>query len=296
MFQLLGLLVVVAVIIGALIFSGSPAIMEALPFEIALIGGAAIGTLLIGNSPRVAGEAVKGMWKAITGPKWTRDDYTDLLTGMNELIRRARRGGIVSIEADIEEPHASPIFQNRPRLLSDDAARDLITDSFRLLSLNPGGKSPLQAHLSDAMSTIANARHRAVTALNTLADALPALGIVAAVLGIIKTMGVIDQSPEVLGPMIATALLGTFLGVFLAYGLVGPLAARFGEVIDEEMRYLDTICTLLTAYDDGHPPATAIELARSGLPPHLRPGLDALDTSMSTVQSLPRPATARRSA
>ncbi|MGB3624778.1 MAG: MotA/TolQ/ExbB proton channel family protein, partial [Henriciella sp.] len=162
--------------------------------------------------------------------------------------------------------------------------------------LNPGGKSPLQGHLSDAMSTTANARHRAVSALNTLADALPALGIVAAVLGIIKTMGVIDQSPEVLGPMIATALLGTFLGVFLAYGLVGPLASRFGQVIDEEMLYLETICTLLTAYDEGHPPATAIELARSGLPIHLRPGLEALDAAISNVATLPRRSTMRRSA
>ncbi|MGB3625120.1 MAG: motility-associated protein, partial [Henriciella sp.] len=123
MFQLLGLLTVVAIIIGALIFSGSPAIMQALPFEIALIGGAAVGTLLVGNSPRVAGEAVRGLWKAVTGPKWSKDDYADLLTGMNELIRRARRGGIVSIEADIEEPEASPVFQNRPRLLADEAAR-----------------------------------------------------------------------------------------------------------------------------------------------------------------------------
>ncbi|MEM5515604.1 motility-associated protein [Henriciella sp. AS95] len=288
MFQLLGLLTVITVIVGALIFSGSPAIMQALPFELALIGGAAIGTLLVGNSPRVARDAAAGLGKAVTGAKWKQSDYADLLTGMNDLIRRARRGGIVAIEADIEAPESSPVFINRPRLLADLDARSLITDSFRLLALNPGGKSPLQTHLDDAMGSIADTRHRAVNALNSLADALPALGIVAAVLGIIKTMGVIDQSPEVLGPMIATALLGTFLGVFLAYGLVGPLAARFGQVIDEEMRYLETIRTLLTAYDDGLAPATAIELARSGLPAHLRPSIETLDASMGTVESLPQ--------
>ncbi|GGB71441.1 motility-associated protein [Henriciella pelagia] len=287
MFQLFGLVTVIAVITGALIFSGSPAILEALPFEVALIGGAAIGTLLVGNSPRVARDAAIGLGKAVTGPKWKQTDYADLLTGMNELIRRARRGGIVSIEADIEAPESSPVFLNRPNLLADEDARNLITDSFRLLALNPGGKSPLQAHLDDAIGTIADTRHKAVTALNSLADALPALGIVAAVLGIIKTMSMIDQSPEVLGPMIATALLGTFLGVFLAYGLVGPLAARFGQVIDEEMRYLETIRTLLMAYDDGLAPATAVELARSSLPTHLRPTIETLDASMAKVESLP---------
>lgn len=294
MSQFLGFLTVFALIVGALIFSGSPAIIEALPFELALIGGAAIGTLLIGNSPRVAGEAARGFLRAITGPKWTKDDYVDLMSAMNELMRRARRG-IVAIEADIESPENSPVFINRPRLMADETARSLITDSFRLLSLNPGGKSPIDAHLDDAIATAAQERHRAVNALNTLADALPALGIVAAVLGIIRTMGVIDQSPEVLGPMIATALMGTFLGVFLAYGLVGPMAARFGQVVDEEMHYLQSIRTMMAAYASGIPPATAMELARAGLPAHLRPGLEALDASTGKVESLPA-SPARRTA
>ncbi len=287
MTQILGLLVVFIVIIGALIFSGSPAIAEALPFELALIGGAAIGTLLIGNSPQVARDAVRGLGKALTGAKWVKQDYSDLLTGMHELMRRARRGGIIAIEADIEAPETSPVFLNRPRLLADEPARNLIADSFRLMSLNPGGKSPVETHLQDAIAATANGRHRAVTALNTLADALPALGIVAAVLGIIKTMSMVDQSPEVLGPMIATALLGTFLGVFLAYGLVGPMAARFGQIVDEEMQYLETIRTMVSAYDSGIAPATAVELGRASLPVHLRPTLEELDTALATVATLP---------
>lgn len=293
MTQILGLLVVFIVIIGALIFSGSRAIAEALPFELALIGGAAIGTLLIGNSPRVAGAAVRGLGKAMSGAKWNRQDYVDLLTGLHDLLRRARRGGIVAIEADIEAPETSAVFQNRPRLLADEDARDLICDSFRLMALNPGGKSPIGAHLQDAIATTAAGRHRAVTALNTLADALPALGIVAAVLGIIKTMSMVDQSPEVLGPMIATALLGTFLGVFLAYGLIGPMAARFGQIVDEEMQYVETIRTLISAYDSGLAPATAVELGRASLPVHLRPTLEDLDASLATVESMPARPSAR---
>ncbi|WP_300377320.1 motility-associated protein [Henriciella sp.] len=288
MTQIIGLLTVFIVVVGALAFSGSPAIAEALPVELGLIGGAAAGTLLIGNSPKIAGAAVKGIGQAMRGPKWTRQDYSDLLTGMHDLMRRARRGGFVAIEADIEEPLASPVFANRPKLTADEPAVSMITSSFRLLSLNPGGPSPIQAHLRDSISTVAENRHRAVAALNTLADTLPALGIVAAVLGIIKTMSAIDQSPDVIGPMIAAALLGTFLGVFLAYGLVGPIAARFGQVVDEEMQYMETIGTLISAHDSGMAPLTALEMARARLPVHLRPSLEEIDASISTVESLPR--------
>jgi chemotaxis protein MotA len=287
MFQFIGLVVVIVVVAGALLFTGSPALFAALPFELALIGGAALGTLIIGNSPRIAAQAAGGFVKTLKGSKWKRDDYQDLLTGLHDLMRRARRGGVVAIEADIEEPASSPVFQNRPRLLADETATAMITDSFRLHALNPGGKSPVPAHLEDAIGTAAEQRHRAVSALNSLADALPALGIVAAVLGIIKTMSQIDQSPDVLGPMIATALLGTFLGVFLAYGIVGPVAARFGQIVDEEMRYLQTIRTLLCAWHDGVAPATAVELARASLPPEVRPSVEDIDRSLTTVETLP---------
>ncbi|WP_018148726.1 motility-associated protein [Henriciella marina] len=287
MFQLIGLVMVVVLIAGALAFTGSPALFSALPFELALIGGAGVGTLVIGNSPRVAGDALAGIPKAMRGAKWKREDYSDLLSGLNDLMSRARRGGMIAIEADIETPETSGLFTSRPRLLADRAATSLITDSLRLHALNPGGKSPVAAHLEDAVASAAQTRHRAVGALNSLADALPALGIVAAVLGIIKTMSQIDQSPDVLGPMIATALLGTFLGVFLAYGLVGPLAARFGQVVDEEMQYLETIKTVITAWHEGIAPATAVELARAGLPVHLRPSVEDIDGTQANVEPFP---------
>ena len=287
MTQILGLIAVFIIIVGALAFSGSPAIVEALPFELALICGAAIATLMIGNSPQIAKAAAGGILKSVSGPKWKREDYADLLTGLHDLMKRARRGGAVAIEADIEEPASSPVFTNRPRLLADESALSMIVTSFRLMSLNPGGRSPVEAHLRDSIGTAAESRHRAVSALNTLADTLPALGIVAAVLGIIKTMSAIDQSPDVIGPMIAAALLGTFLGVFLAYGIVGPIAARFGQIVDEEMQYLETIRTMIAAYDSGTAPMTAVELARARLPVHLRPTVETIDASLSTIESLP---------
>lgn len=287
MIQLIGFLTVFIVIIGALAFSGSPAILEALPFELAFILLAAAGTLMIGNAPRVARSAVAGFAKAVTGAKWGRQDYCDLLGALNELMRRSRRGGAVAIEADIEEPQSAPVFMTRPRLLADETAMSMIVTSFRLMALNPGGASAVGSHLQDSLNTAAEERHKAVSALNTLADTLPALGIVAAVLGIIKTMSAIDQSPEIIGPMIAAALLGTFLGVFLAYGLVSPLAARFSQIVDEEMHYLETIRTLVAAFDRGVAPMTAVELARARLPVHLRPSVEAVDASLSTIESLP---------
>ncbi len=281
MIQIIGFFIVLAVVFGGLMVSGGPAIMSALPFELALIGGAAFGTLLIGNAPSVVRGALGGFGVSIRGPKWKTADYTAMLETLHELTRRARRGGIIAIEADIEDPAASELFQSNPRLLADGDATELICDSFRLMALDPSAQTSADMRIGDAIAGIVETRQRAVSALHTLADALPALGIVAAVLGIIKTMGVIDQSPAILGAMIAAALLGTFLGVFLAYGLVGPVATRFGQVIEEEAIYLDTIRSVVGGYAEGLAPRTAVELARAALPPHIRPEISALDQALS---------------
>ena len=284
MIQLLGFVIVLVVISGALLVSGGPAVFAALPFELALIGGAALGTVLIGNSPAVAVAPLKGAGQSLRGAKWRREDYAGLLTLMHELLRRARRGGIIAIEQDIEAPHTSPLFSAQPKLQSDPHACGLICDSFRLIALDPAMRAQTATYLQDTVGEHIETRQRAVNALQTLADALPALGIVAAVLGIIKTMAMIDQSTAVLGEMIAAALLGTFLGVFLAYGLVGPIANRFGQIIEEEAIYLDTIARIITAYTQDTAPRTAIELARASLPLHLRPDMSAIDESLKVIR------------
>ncbi|MBR9834694.1 MAG: chemotaxis protein MotA [Alphaproteobacteria bacterium] len=264
MIQIAGFFIVLAVVFGGLLISGGPAIMSALPFELALICGAAFGTLLIGNSPRTVGQALGGFAAAIRGARWQRDDYTNLLQTLHDLT--------------------SDLFAANPRLLRDDDATQMICDSFRLMALDPSAMAQADARLHDTVASLVEARQRAVSALHTLADALPALGIVAAVLGIIKTMGVIDQSPAILGAMIAAALLGTFLGVFLAYGLVGPIANRFGQVVEEEALYLDTIRTVLAGFAEGLAPRTAVELARSALPAELRPDIGALDNALMVTR------------
>ena len=284
MIQLIGFAIVMIIVSGALMMSGGPAILSALPFELALIGGAAIGTVMIGNSTPVAKAAFSGFGQTLRGAKWSRDDYSGLLTLMHELLRRAQRGGIVAIEADIESPQDSALFETQPKLRDDPRALGLICDSFRLIALDPGMRSQTATYLQDTVGEIVEERQRAVTALQTLADALPALGIVAAVLGIIKTMAMIEQSTAVLGEMIAAALLGTFLGVFLAYGLVGPIANRFGQIVEEEAVFLDTIARIITGYTQDMAPRTIIEMARASLPAHIRPEITQLDESLKIVR------------
>ena len=284
MIQLLGFTLVLVIISGALLISGGPAVFAALPFELALIGGAAIGTVMIGNATPVAKAAFFGFGRALRGAKWSAADYAGLLTLMHELIRRAQRGGIVAIESDIESPDESELFASLPRLQQDPQAVGLICDSFRLIALDPAMRAQSVPFLQDTVAEMVEEKQRAVGALQTLADALPALGIVAAVLGIIKTMAMIDQSTAVLGEMIAAALLGTFLGVFLAYGLVGPMANRFGQIVEEEAIYLDTIARIITAYTQDTAPRTAIEMARASLPVSLRPDIRDIDARLKIVR------------
>lgn len=285
--QLIGLILVVALIFGGLALTGGHAAMQALPFEMVLIGGAAFGTLLIGNSLATVRGALAGFRAAFMGAKWNGNDYRDLLVLLSGLMTRARRGGIVSIEDDIEDPSASAAFRAAPRISTDSATQALICDAFRLMALDLSDSERSKEHMARAIDSYVETRMRAVAALHTVADALPALGIVAAVLGIIRTMGAIDQSPAILGAMIGSALLGTFLGVFLAYGIVGPVAARFGQIVEEEAGFLETVRTVLGAYSDGLSPAVAVEMGRAVIPASLQPTPEALDHAVSAARFKP---------
>jgi len=250
--------------------------MAALPFELFLIGGAAFGILIISNAPAVAAEALSGFWRVIAGPKWKQHDYVSLLVLLHDLTRRARRGGLVAIEKDIETPGETAAFQQAPRILETEPVRDLICDTFRLMALDLADPRRAEAAMEQRIEAHTDARLRAVSALHMVADALPALGIVAAVIGIIRAMGVIDQSPTVIGGMIAAALLGTFLGVFLAYGVVGPVATRFGQIVEEEEAFMNVSGVILSAYAAGMSPLASVELGRAAIPTELRPDPDSL--------------------
>ena len=284
MIQIAGLVLILVLIIGGMVLSGGPAILSALPFELTLILGAGAATVLIGNSRSAAIGAFRGFLIAVRGPRWRRQDYAELLVTLHELMRKARRGGLVAIEHDIENPQTSEVLKKNPSLLSDPQATGFLCDGLRLLAMDPAATTRLRPQLEEQVGAIVEERQRASAALHTLADALPALGIVAAVLGIIKTMGFIDSEPAVLGEMIAAALLGTFLGVFLSYGIVGPVAARLTQIIDEEALYLDTIQMLVSGHAEGLAPRTNIELARNRLPQNLRPAIIDIDNGLSKAR------------
>ena len=283
MIQVIGIFALIILVFGTLLSVGGGA-MAALPFELFLICGAAFGILIISNAPSVAAEALSGFWRVIAGPKWKRNDYVSLLVLLHNLTRRARQGGLVAIETDIEAPETTASFKNAPRILEDQSARDLICDTFRLMALDLSDSSRAEAAMEQRIEAHTDTRFRAVSALHMIADALPALGIVAAVIGIIRAMGVIDQSPTVIGSMIAAALLGTFLGVFLAYGVVGPVATRFGQIVEEEEAFLKVSGVVLSAYAAGMSPLAAIELGRTAAPSDLRPEPDSIMHAIQTAR------------
>ncbi len=270
MTQLAGLLLLAAIIVGALAATGAEPVLAALPFELALIGGSALATLLIANSRVIVVSALAGIWQALRGSRWTRAAHRDLLAVLVALLARLRRDGPVALERELERPGDAPLFRSAPTLLADGRVLRFLTEVARSYTL-PGGTRMAGEQVNTLRRRLVGERLRAAQALHTVADALPALGIVAAVLGIIKTMGAIDQPNDVIGAMIATALLGTFLGVFLSYGLVGPLAARFGQVIEEDALALDVIAAAFEAHAQGLSPSLAADAACTPLPPALRP-------------------------
>jgi chemotaxis protein MotA len=269
MFQLVGIVVLIAMVFGGFAITGGNLgpVMHALPHEMLIIGGAAIGALIIGNSMKELKALGGGMGKVFKGPQFKRQDYLDCIFLVIKLMKMLRVDGPVALEPHVEDPASSPIFQEYPRLMKDSTLIHLITDSLRLVVVSSGTLDPHA--VEEVMDNgIKNHHHHALKPAETLqglGDALPALGIVAAVLGVVKTMGSIDQPPAVLGGMIGSALVGTFLGVLLAYGLVGPFANRAKQVIESDAAIYHTVKQIIVASLHGHPIPLVIEAARSGV-------------------------------
>src|SRR5689334_183325 len=231
MFQIIGLVLLFALVFGSYIITGGNmgVIMHALPHEMMCIGGAAVASFLIGNSVTVIKATGGGLGKAFAGSKWKASDYRDLLSLLFLLTKTMKSKGVIALEGHIENPHESTIFSRYPRIGKDHFATDFICDTLRMMTMNL--EDPHQ--VEDAMEKQLEKHHHEALApahaLQQMADGLPGMGIVAAVLGVIKTMASITEPPELLGGMIGGALVGTFLSVFLSYGLVGPMATRLKE-------------------------------------------------------------------
>ncbi|ARO15419.1 flagellar motor protein MotA [Ketogulonicigenium robustum] len=278
MFGLVGIAVVFVMVFGGYLLSGGKMgiVLHALPFELMIIFGAAIGAFLLANGLGTVKATLKVLPRVFKGPKWRGDDYRDLLVLLFELIRLARANP-VALEEHIESPESSAIFARYPRIVADHEAISLICDTLRAAGMNYDDPMQVEEVLEKRLEASRHHAMQPVHALQTMADGLPALGIVAAVLGVIKTMSSIDQPPAVLGKMIGGALVGTFLGVFLAYGFVGPMAARLQAVCEEDAHFYQLIREVLVANLYQHAPPLCIEVGRQNTPENLRPGFADLE-------------------
>ena len=269
MFAGIGVVVLLVMVFGGFIITGGDIgpVLHALPHEMMIIGGAAIGALIIGNSGADLKALLGGVKKVFSGPKYKKQDFLDCIFLVSRLMKTLRVEGPVALEPHIEDPKASAIFAEYPRLVADQTLIHLICDTLRLVVVSSGTLDPhaVEDVMDNSLKTQHHEAIRPADNLQGLADALPALGIVAAVLGVVKTMGSIDKPPEILGAMIGSALVGTFLGVLLAYGLVNPFANRCRSVIETDGAIYHVVKQIIIASLHGHPQPLVIEAARSSL-------------------------------
>ena len=285
MVGIIGIVTIFVMVFGGYLAAGGKMgiILKSLPFEMTMILGAAVGAFLISNSIAEVKHTFKDLGKVFKGPRWAHDDYRDLLCLLFELIRVARQNP-VDIEEHIENPEASSIFSRYPKILLDAEATALICDTMRSASMNYDDPHQVEEVLEKRIDANLHHAMHSSHALQTVADGLPALGIVAAVLGVIKTMASIDQPPEILGKLIGGALVGTFLGVFLAYGLVGPFAAKVKAVVEEDSHFYQLIREVLVANLHNHPTNICIEVGRQNTPSHCRPSYSALEDALKSTK------------
>ena len=285
MIGIIGIVVIFVMVFGGYIAAGGKIgiILHALPFEMMMIGGAAAGSFLLANSGSTVKHTLRDIGKVFKGPGWKPQDYRDLLCLLFELIRIARANPVV-LEEHIEQPHESALFGRYPRILADHEAIDIICDTLRAGTMNYDDPHQVEEVLDKRIEAHRHHALHSSHALQTVADALPALGIVAAVLGVIKTMASIDQPPEILGKMIGGALVGTFLGVFLAYGFFGPFASRVKAVCEEDGNFYTLIREVLVANLHNHAPNICIEVGRQNTPHHLRPSFSDIETALRALK------------
>ena len=284
MFAIIGIVVMLVMVFGGFALTGGALgpVMHAVPHEMLIIGGAALGAIIAGNSLHEIKAIGGGLAKVFKGPKHSKQDHVDAIILTTRLMRILRSEGPVALEVHVQDPGSSPLFSEFPKLLANKPLMDLICDTLMLIVVSSGN---LETHaveevMDNAMKTHFNEMHEPQHALQGLADALPALGIVAAVLGVVKTMGSIDKPPEVLGGMIGSALVGTFLGVLLAYGIVGPLASRLKQIVEQDEQVFHAVKQVIISSLHGWPQPLVVESARSGLGHNFRPGLTELLDSL----------------
>lgn len=289
-----GFLIILACVFGSFIMAGGKMdiILHALPHELMAIGGAAIGAFIVSNSMSTVKKAGGGLMRSFKGGKWKAQDYKDLLTMMFGILSTFKKSGATALEPHLDNPEESELFKPYPRLLKDHHLIEFTCDYLRMMTVNFEDPHQLDAAMDADIEKHHHEEAHPQHALQIMADGLPAIGIVAAVLGVIKTMGSIDQPTEILGAMIGGALVGTFLGVLLSYCVVGPLASKLLETIEEDSKPFFIVKTAIVAYAQNQPVQVAIEIARRMTPSAHAPTFQQLETALDEAKNGLNPATA----
>ncbi|WKB54490.1 flagellar motor stator protein MotA [Eleftheria terrae] len=279
MFVIIGYVVALGCIFGGFIIHGGniSVILHALPTEMMVIGGGAAGAFIVNNQPKVLKATLGSIPKLLKGSKYTKARYMELMALLYEILQKARKEGLMSIEKDVDAPHESPLFKKYPTVGSDHHVVEFITDYLRMMVSGNLNAHEIESLMDSEIDTHHHEAHGTAAALTRLAGGLPAFGIVAAVLGVVNTMGSVGQPPPVLGGMIGSALVGTFLGILLAYGFVEPLAGLLEQKNDEGTKELQCIKTTLLASMQGYAPQVAVEFGRKVLYSTERPSFAELE-------------------
>ena len=288
MFQIIGIVLLFALVFGSYIMSGGKmdVIIEAAPHELMAIGGAGVAAFLISNSVSTIKATGGAFGRIFGGVKWNANDYRDLLSVLFLLTKTMKSKGVIALESHIEKPHDSSIFSRYPKIMKDHFAVDFIADTLRMMTMNLEDPHQVEDAMEKQLEKHHREAHGPAHALTNLADGLPALGIVAAVLGVIKTMGSINEPPAILGGMIGGALVGTFLGVFLAYGLVGPMATRLAGILDEDAAFYKIIQSVLVAHLHGNAAQISVEIGRGNVPSGAQPSFLELEEALNQIPAV----------
>jgi len=295
MFSIIGILVVIAAIMGGYLMEHGSIKVLLQPAELLIIGGAAIGTVLIANPLHILKKIASGVAGVFSGSKFTRERYIDSLKMMYDLFNKARKEGLMGLESDVEEPSKSAVFSKHPKFLKDHHVRDFVCDTLRM-AVTGADPFDLDQLLDLDMEVHHHDAGQPIAALSTMADSLPGLGIVAAVLGVVITMSALGGPPEEIGKKVAAALVGTFLGILLCYGFVGPIAANLAKSAEEEHAYLYVLRVLMITFLKGTAPIMAVEAARRAIPGHVRPSFLDVEKACRGGGNAEAPAAAAASA
>jgi chemotaxis protein MotA len=277
MFVIIGILVVFGAVIGGFLMEHGQLIVLVQPAEYVIILGSALGTVLIANPPAVLKSMLRGLVRVFKGNPYTRKHYLEALIALYEIFQHIRKNGMAKLEADIENPKESQLFSSHTWLLKDHYTLNFVCDTFRMTMTGHLQPFELDQMLDHDLETYHHEESVPVHSLQTVADALPGLGIVAAVLGVVITMGSLGGPPEEIGHKVAAALVGTFLGILFCYGVASPIAARIDKENSCRLEFLRTLKTALVASVKGAAPILAVEHARRAIPPHLRPSFGDME-------------------